>query len=262
MSTVKTAEEIGKLHALCEKAFADESGYGEVHSLSDRGIYRTFRDGFFAANRVLGKELRAELAELRAREAAASEQKSIGILQLIDGQLVPEFVRFAKDKPELFAGESLYVRNVPPAAAAAVPDDVSTAVGWKLVFAPFDSSGNRVCPYCGCRTNANAMQCCRRAAAECLKKTPSAVPHDVAKDAALKLVSELQTLSEAAYGEYVSVTQNTECLGWKSKINAGTFGESELKAHRTADNWLGKHRAYSDAATKLAAILAAKEKGQ
>jgi len=69
-------------------------------------------------------KLRAELAELRAREAAASEQKSIGILQLIDGQLVPEFVRFAKDKPELFAGESLYVRNVPPAAAAAVPDDV------------------------------------------------------------------------------------------------------------------------------------------
>lgn len=71
MSTVKTAEEIGKLHALCEKAFADESGYGEVHSLSDRGIYRTFRDGFFAANRVLGKELRAELAELRALAAAA-----------------------------------------------------------------------------------------------------------------------------------------------------------------------------------------------
>jgi len=74
MSTVKTAEEIGKLHALCEKAFADESGYGEVHSLSDRGIYRTFRDGFFAANRVLGKELRAELAELRARAGELERQ--------------------------------------------------------------------------------------------------------------------------------------------------------------------------------------------
>lgn len=70
MSDVKTADEIRLLHTLCEKAFAEESGYGEVHSLTDRGVYRTFRDGFFAANRVIGQTLRARVAELEAQVAS------------------------------------------------------------------------------------------------------------------------------------------------------------------------------------------------
>ncbi|MDQ5959385.1 MAG: hypothetical protein QG592_464 [Pseudomonadota bacterium] len=101
MNIVKTAEEIGKLHALCEKAFADESGYGEVHSLSDRGIYRTFRDGFFAANRVLGKELRAELATEKERhcETLAAEARLLTELAELRAR-AEELERQVRDKHE------------------------------------------------------------------------------------------------------------------------------------------------------------------
>jgi hypothetical protein len=200
--------------------------------------------------------LRAELAELRAQVPVAyMHNKRVDVIHTSVKSLLsdfavnsgPESMLRPIDKQEHYT-IPLYAAPVPaqPAADVAaiakavrdIPSRIESLGGQRFAYVKLSEVIDTIYSMAG--------------------KHP-AVPDDVAKDAALKLVSELQTLSEAAYGEYVSVTQNTECLGWKSKINAGTFGESELKAHRTADNWLGKHRAYSDAATKLAAILAAKE---
>ena len=63
---------------------------------------------------------------------------------------------------------------------------------------------------------------------------------------------ELQGLADDAYCRYIRLMQSPPCLGWEAKIAAGKFGSNELRAHVEAGEWLGRHRAYSEAATRLA----------
>jgi hypothetical protein len=67
------------------------------------------------------------------------------------------------------------------------------------------------------------------------------------------MVPDLDGKSTAAYRQYIEAMQRTECLGWEHKVKTGRFGEAELKAHCKAAEYLGMHRAYSDAVNLLAA---------
>lgn len=68
-----------------------------------------------------------------------------------------------------------------------------------------------------------------------------------------EIIDELKGKSDLAYCEYIRQKQLTECLGWEQKAKTGKFGEAELKAHCTAAERLGMHRAYADA---IAAVKA------
>jgi hypothetical protein len=67
------------------------------------------------------------------------------------------------------------------------------------------------------------------------------------------MVPDLDGKSTAAYRQYIESMKRDECLGWEHKVKTGRFGEAELKAHCKAAEYLGMHRAYSDAVNLLAA---------
>lgn len=71
-----------------------------------------------------------------------------------------------------------------------------------------------------------------------------------------KIVSDLRSRSESAYCQYISQMRKPECLGFEHKVSAGTFGDLELSAHTLAGELLGKHRAFAEAATAIAALPA------
>ena len=59
------------------------------------------------------------------------------------------------------------------------------------------------------------------------------------------LLGRLVALRDNAYLSYIESCRVTECLGEEAKIERCEFGAAELKAHRKAADWLGKHRAYA-----------------
>lgn len=63
---------------------------------------------------------------------------------------------------------------------------------------------------------------------------------------------ELQGLSDRAYCQYIEQMRRHECLGWEQKVKDRRFGEAELKAHTKAGEFLGRHRAFSEAVALLA----------
>lgn len=68
------------------------------------------------------------------------------------------------------------------------------------------------------------------------------------KDVVLR---ELKALSEQAYLAYISQTEKDLCLGEDIKMQQGKFTRANLNAHREAWEWLGRHRAYAEAARLL-----------
>ena len=69
------------------------------------------------------------------------------------------------------------------------------------------------------------------------------------------LLDRLQARADNAYCDYIGQERRDECLGWEIKVERGTFGEAELKAHRAAAEKLGRHRALQEAANLLHELL-------
>ena len=63
---------------------------------------------------------------------------------------------------------------------------------------------------------------------------------------------ELKGLADRAYCQYIEQMSRPECKGVEYKLLKGTFGISELKAHNKAHEYLGRHRAFSEAYALLA----------
>jgi len=64
----------------------------------------------------------------------------------------------------------------------------------------------------------------------------------------LEMVVELRRLGDTAYMCYSEHSKQVDCLGADAKIQTGRFCRDELIAHMLAQEWLGKHKAYHDAA--------------
>lgn len=69
-------------------------------------------------------------------------------------------------------------------------------------------------------------------------------------------LEELKGLADRAYCLYIENLRTPECLGWEHKVKTGKFGDMELKAHTKAAEFLGRHRAFSEAADAIRALLA------
>ena len=73
------------------------------------------------------------------------------------------------------------------------------------------------------------------------------------------LISELQGLSNDAYVRYIQQLRQDECLGADYKMEKGKFNSDNLKAHCTALQWLGKHRAYEESIRFLSEVVVPKQ---
>ena len=69
------------------------------------------------------------------------------------------------------------------------------------------------------------------------------------------VLESIRARADNAYCDYISQCRRDECLGWQIKSERGKFGEAELKAHCTAAEKLGRHRALHEAANMLAEVL-------
>jgi len=69
------------------------------------------------------------------------------------------------------------------------------------------------------------------------------------------LLERLIARKENAYIEYIARCRKDECLGWEAKVDHGKFGENELKAHKDAQEMLGRHRAFADAIDMIVEAL-------
>ncbi len=67
----------------------------------------------------------------------------------------------------------------------------------------------------------------------------------------------LRARADNAYYDYIGQCRRDECLGWEIKVERGTFGEAELKAHCAAAEKLGRYRALHEAAKMLEEALSA-----
>ncbi len=70
------------------------------------------------------------------------------------------------------------------------------------------------------------------------------------------LRADLQGKSNDAYVRYIHALRRDECLGWEFKVEHHEFGEPELKAHTTAAEYLGMHRAFAAAVADVVAAIA------
>ena len=61
------------------------------------------------------------------------------------------------------------------------------------------------------------------------------------------IIDHLRSKSTEAYLNYIRLHKKQECLGFEAKIASGEFGTHELESHKKAQEWYGKHCAYSDA---------------
>ena len=84
----------------------------------------------------------------------------------------------------------------------------------------------------------------------------------VGSDALFALSGRLKARSDNAYIDYISRCGNPACLGWEAKVEKGTFGLTELEAHKAAAEKLGRHRALMEAHNLLDEILKANAQGQ
>lgn len=69
------------------------------------------------------------------------------------------------------------------------------------------------------------------------------------------VLERMRARADNAYCEYIEQLRRDECLGWEIKIERGKFGEAELKAHCSAAEKLGRHRALHEAANMLDEVL-------
>lgn len=63
-----------------------------------------------------------------------------------------------------------------------------------------------------------------------------------------ELIEYLDARWNNTYYEYISHLRQDACLGWEIKVERGLFHHQELKAHTTAAEMLGEHRAFSEMA--------------
>lgn len=99
------------------------------------------------------------------------------------------------------------------------------------------------CPKCGADRAkepcaGNLMNCAFKGEAHAAE--PVKVPSD-----------ELEGLADRAYCQYIEQMRRPECLAWEQKVKDRRFGEAELNAHTKAGEFLGRHRAFSEARALL-----------
>jgi len=58
-----------------------------------------------------------------------------------------------------------------------------------------------------------------------------------------ELIKTYKASGDAAYGDYIAIMSRDVCQGVDYKIEHGKFGQEELRAHNSAREALGKHRA-------------------
>lgn len=69
------------------------------------------------------------------------------------------------------------------------------------------------------------------------------------------VLERMRARADNAYCEYIGQLRRDECLGWEIKVERGEFGEAEMKAHFTAAQKIGRHRAFHEAANMLEEAL-------
>lgn len=69
------------------------------------------------------------------------------------------------------------------------------------------------------------------------------------------LLERFDALGANAYHRYIELCRKDECLGWEAKVDCGKFCAAELQAHKDAQEMLGKHRAFTEAAKMLREVL-------
>ena len=70
-----------------------------------------------------------------------------------------------------------------------------------------------------------------------------------------EIAQKLRALADCAYSKYIDLMRSSECLGKKIKMEQGSFGDAELKAHCAAAEMLGRHYALHGAASMLCEAL-------
>lgn len=70
-----------------------------------------------------------------------------------------------------------------------------------------------------------------------------------------QLLERFDAISSNAYHRYIELCRKDECLGWEAKVDCKQFGYNELRAHMDAQEMLGKHRAFAEAAKMLREAL-------
>lgn len=58
-----------------------------------------------------------------------------------------------------------------------------------------------------------------------------------------ELIKTYRAAGDAAYCDYIAIMSRDVCKGVEHKMETGKFGRDELKAHNSASELLGKHRA-------------------
>lgn len=76
------------------------------------------------------------------------------------------------------------------------------------------------------------------------------------------VVSRMQARSDNAYIEYIGQCGRDECLGEEIKMERGLFKSAELKAHRSASQSLGRHKALFEAVEMVKEALSAAQSKQ
>ncbi len=66
-----------------------------------------------------------------------------------------------------------------------------------------------------------------------------------------EIIEYLESRENNTYYEYINHLRQDACLGWEIKVERGLFHYPELKAHTTAAELLGEHRAFSAMAKRL-----------
>jgi hypothetical protein len=70
-----------------------------------------------------------------------------------------------------------------------------------------------------------------------------------------ELLERFDAIGSNAYHRYIELCRKDDCLGWEAKVDCGKFGAAELQAHKDAQEMLGKHRAFTEAARMLREAL-------
>lgn len=69
------------------------------------------------------------------------------------------------------------------------------------------------------------------------------------------VLERIRARADNAYHCYIDQLRRDEGLGWEIKVERGTFGEAEMRAHCAAAEKLGRYRALHEAANMLAEVL-------
>lgn len=69
-----------------------------------------------------------------------------------------------------------------------------------------------------------------------------------------QLVKSFRAIGDQMYCDYINQMRRDVCLGWESKVHSRKFTAAELEGHTKAAEFLGRHRAFHDAASALAQL--------